>query len=56
MATCALPHFVRVATWHMKRVGAALIGRGHGFPLKLVLAEIRGIWQIRWRSGVLIGW
>ena len=38
----ALPHFARVATWHMKRVGAALVGRGHGFPLKLVLAEIRG--------------
>ena len=38
----ALPHFARVATWHMKRVGAALVGRGDGFPLKLVLAEIRG--------------
>ena len=38
----ALPHFARVAIWHMKRVGAALVGRGHGFPLKLVVAEIRG--------------
>jgi GT2 family glycosyltransferase len=38
----ALPHFARVAKWHMKRVGAALVGRGHGYPLKLVLAEIRG--------------
>jgi len=38
----ALPHFVRVATWHMKRIGAALVGRGQGLPLKLVLAEIRG--------------
>ena len=38
----ALPQFARVAKWHMKRVGAALVGRGHGYPLKLVLAEIRG--------------
>jgi hypothetical protein len=38
----ALPHLARVATWQLKRVGAALVGRGDGFPLKLVLADIRG--------------
>jgi len=38
----ALPHFARVAIWQMKRIGAALLGRGRGYPLRLVLAETRG--------------
>lgn len=53
----ALPHLARVGVWQMKRVGAILAGRGHGFPLKLVLSEIggnlAGPWAL-WRSHRLV--
>jgi GT2 family glycosyltransferase len=38
----AVPQFARLVMWHTRRIAAALAGRGRGYPLKLVLAEIRG--------------
>jgi GT2 family glycosyltransferase len=38
----AVPQFARLAIWHMRRIAAALAGRGRSYPLKLILAEIRG--------------
>jgi O-antigen biosynthesis protein len=39
----ALPQLARVASWHLKRVSGALLGKPKdGLPLRLVLTEIRG--------------
>lgn len=39
----ALPQLARVASWHLRRLGAALAGRSiDGLPVELVLTEIRG--------------